>query len=287
MKLARTFVQARQVPPGVLGLVPTMGALHPGHQSLMERARAACDTLMVSIFVNPLQFNDPADLDRYPRTLEADLDVCRSAGVDVVFAPSVEEVYPHPLSTTVRVAEVGDWMEGPHRPGHFDGVSTVVAKLFAGLRPDVAFFGRKDAQQLAVIATMATDLAFPVRIVGCPTLRTAEGLAMSSRNVFLSADERRRALGLFRGLMAAADAVEAGERRAGVLTEIARSEMVGLDLEYVELADQARAQPLVALDRPSFLAVAARVGETRLIDNVAFDVSNGGFVADRGILEPT
>jgi pantoate--beta-alanine ligase len=290
MIVAATFAEARagrrvgHPERGTVGFVPTMGALHAGHRSLMTAARRRCDTLVVSIFVNPLQFNDPADLARYPRTFEADLRMCEEEGVDVVFAPSGEEMYPRPMLTAVAVKEVPDRMEGPNRPGHFDGVATVVAKLFAGIQPDLAFFGRKDAQQLAVITTMATDLGFPIEIVGCPTLREPGGLAMSSRNVFLSGDERIEALALSRGLMRAADAVEAGERNAIAIEEIARSDMTGLHPEYVELAGQERAERLDTLDRPAFLAVAARVGVTRLIDNVAFDRIGDRFVADRGII---
>ena len=249
----------------------------------MTAARSRCDSLVVSIFVNPLQFNDPNDLARYPRTLEADLRMCEEAGVDVVFAPSSQEMYPPPMLTAVTVKAVADRMEGPNRPGHFDGVAIVVAKLFAGLQPDLAFFGRKDAQQLAVITTMATDLAFPIEILGCPTLREPEGLAMSSRNVFLSAAERLEALALSRGLMRAADAVEAGEQDGATIEELARNEMAGLKPEYVELASQERAERLETLDRPAFLAVAVQVGATRLIDNVAFDRIGDRFVADRGI----
>lgn len=285
MRVVASFSQARTEVRGRVGLVPTMGALHAGHRSLMRAARLRCDVSMVSIFVNPLQFNDAADLDRYPRTLEADLTACEQEGVDVVFAPTAEEVYAGPGLTRVVVSKVVDRMEGPNRPGHFDGVATVVAKLFAGLRPDVAFFGRKDAQQLAVISTMAADMSFGVEIVPCPTLRAADGLALSSRNVFLSPEERTRALALWRGLMAAADAVEGGERVGSSLESIARSALHGIDAEYVELADQATAQRLEVLDRPAFLAVAARLGRTRLIDNVAFDLGDAGFIADRGIRE--
>lgn len=285
MRVISTFEEARAEGRGRVGLVPTMGALHAGHRSLMRAARPRCDTSMVSIFVNPLQFNDPTDLDRYPRTLEADLAVCEDEGVDLVFAPTVDEVYAGPGLTRVVVSKVVDRMEGPNRPGHFDGVATVVAKLFAGLRPDVAFFGRKDAQQVSVISTMTVDMSFGVEIVPCPTLRAADGLALSSRNVFLSPDERTRALGISRGLMAAADAVDAGERLGASLEAIARMAMDGIDVEYVELADQVTAQRLEVLDRPAFLGVAARVGRTRLIDNVAFDLSGDGFTADRGIRE--
>ena len=284
MIVAHTFEEARHARgEGRVGLVPTMGALHAGHRSLLDAAVRSADRVMASIFVNPLQFNDPADLEKYPRTLDADLEICRGAGVDVVFAPGPDVMYPRPPLTSVVVSRVADFMEGPHRPGHFAGVATVVAKLFAGLQPDMAFFGRKDAQQLAIIRTMAADLDFPVTVVGCPTLRSPEGLALSSRNVFLSEVERVRALGLSRGLMRAADAVEEGIRDAGVLISAARSEMDGLDVEYVELASQQDASPLSVLDRPAFLAVAAFAGAIRLIDNVAFDVIDGRFSPDRGI----
>ena len=287
MKVVDTFAAARAEHRGTVGLVPTMGALHAGHRSLLDAARSRVDTVLVSIFVNPLQFDDAGDLDRYPRPLTTDLDLCRDAGVDVVFHPSIDVMYPRPSRTTVTVAEVVDRMEGPNRPGHFHGVATVVAKLFAGLQPDLGFFGRKDAQQVAVITTMASDLDFPVEIVPCPTVRDHDGLALSSRNVFLSPEERGRALALSRGLMVAADLVERGERRAGVLEEAARVEMSALDaVDYVELAAQADAAKLDALDRPGFLAVAAHVGRTRLIDNVAFDATNGGFRPDRGLHLP-
>jgi pantoate--beta-alanine ligase len=288
MKVVGTFAEARAEHRGVVGLVPTMGALHAGHRSLLDAARSSVDHVVVSIFVNPLQFNEVSDLDRYPRPLDADLEVCAAAGVDVVFHPTVEEMYPRPIRTTVSVSEVVDRMEGPNRPGHFDGVATVVAKLFAGVQPDRAFFGRKDAQQVAVIRTMSADLDFPVEIVPCSTVRDPDGLALSSRNVFLSEDERRRALGLSRGLLAAADAAEAGEVDAAVLVDIARREMGDVDLlEYVALAAQEDAAPLSTLDRPAFLAVAARVGRTRLIDNVAFDLADGVVRPDRGIRRGT
>ncbi len=284
MKQVRTFDEARAQHRGTVGLVATMGALHAGHRSLLDAARARVDTLIVSIFVNPLQFDDPGDLDRYPRPIEADLEISRQAGADVAFVPSVEVMYPRPSRTTVSVSEVVDRMEGPQRPGHFDGVATVVAKLFAGLQPDLAFFGRKDAQQVAVISTMAADLDFPVAVVPCSTVRDADGLALSSRNVFLSDEERRRALGLSSGLMVAADLVDAGERTASVLESAARDHLLDVDaIDYVELAAQSDASKLDHLDRPAFLAVAARVGATRLIDNVAFDVVEGHFRPDRGI----
>jgi pantoate--beta-alanine ligase len=260
-----------------------MGALHVGHRSLFDRARFESDTVVTSIFVNPLQFDDANDLAQYPRPVEADLEICGRGGVDVVFLPSIDEMYPRPIRTTVAVADVTEHLEGAHRPGHFDGVATVVAKLFAGIQPDRAYFGRKDAQQVAVVTTMAGDLSLPVEVVPCSTVRDPDGMALSSRNVFLSTDERERARGLSRGLMAAADAVVTGVLERDSLVSIARSEMAGVDeVEYVELASQADAQPLEAVDRPAFLAVAAQVGSTRLIDNVAFDLVDGHVVADRG-----
>ncbi|HSG79483.1 MAG TPA: pantoate--beta-alanine ligase, partial [Acidimicrobiia bacterium] len=189
-----------------------MGYLHEGHLALIEAAREGSDTVVVSLFVNPLQFDQASDLARYPRDLERDAALAASAGADILFAPDVTEMYPDEPVTRVRLATLTSTMEGAHRPGHFDGVATVVAKLFAGLRPDRAWFGRKDAQQLVVIGRMAADLSFPVEVVGHPTLREADGLALSSRNVFLSSDEREVALSLSRGLFAAADAVAVGGR---------------------------------------------------------------------------
>jgi pantoate--beta-alanine ligase len=239
---------------------------------------------VVSIFVNPIQFNDANDLERYPRDLVRDTEMCEEVGVNIVFAPDVKEMYPRSLRAKVSVSGVSDHLEGPNRPGHFDGVATVVAKLFAGIRPDEAFFGRKDAQQLAVILAMAEDLSFPLRVVPCSTMREADGLALSSRNVFLSHAERMKALGISVGLFAAADAVEAGERDGKTLAEIAASWMGDLEVEYVSLASQSEAAPIQVLDQPSFLAVAARNGKTRLIDNVSFDLDAVGEVhIDRGV----
>jgi pantoate--beta-alanine ligase len=259
-----------------------MGFFHEGHLALMTAARQAAETVIVSLFVNPLQFNDPADLERYPRDFERDLEMARAEEVDVVFAPSSEEMYSEPPLTRVRVAQVEDHLEGPRRPGHFAGVATAVAKLFAGLQPDLAFFGRKDAQQLALVRQMTKDLSFPVTISGQPTIREHDGLALSSRNVFLSPEDRTAALTLSAGLFAAADLAEAGEREGGQLLEVASNVAEGVDIEYVTLASQNHAQPLAELDRPSFLAVAARVGKVRLIDNVAFDLVAGQVMADRG-----
>ncbi|HVT41810.1 MAG TPA: pantoate--beta-alanine ligase, partial [Acidimicrobiales bacterium] len=209
----------------VVGLVPTMGALHEGHRSLMVRARAECDTVAVSIFVNPLQFGDPEDIAHYPRTLDADLAVCEEVGVDVVFVPTVPEMYPSwpaPPSTTVSVRGVSERWEGASRPGHFDGVATVVAKLLAIAGPCRAYFGLKDFQQLAVVRTMARELGLPTDVVGCPIVREDGGLALSSRNVRLSADERRAATVLARALAAGRTAVAGGERSGAALTEAMR-----------------------------------------------------------------
>ena len=282
MIVASTFVECRRLGSGVVGLVPTMGFLHEGHLSHIAKSAASDDTTIVSLFVNPTQFNDPADLERYPRDFERDRELAFSAGADVLFAPDVSEMYPADPLASVVVGEVTDHMEGPRRPGHFEGVATVVAKLFAGLQPDTAYFGRKDAQQVAVVTTMARDLSFPVRIEPGSTVREADGLALSSRNVFLSDADRRRALAISQGLFAAADLVEAGEVEASVIESACRRLLADVDVEYVQLAGQARANPLEVLDRPAFLAVAGTVGSTRLIDNVAIDLVDGRWVVDRG-----
>ena len=283
MRITKSFGETRMASSGVVGLVPTMGFLHEGHLSLIEAARRDSDTVVMSLFVNPLQFDRDDDLVRYPRDLERDVALATAAGADVVFAPDVEEMYPTEQLTLVNVAGVSDEMEGTNRPGHFDGVATVVAKLFAGMQPDRTYFGRKDAQQLAVVRRMATDLSMPLEVIGVPIVREADGLALSSRNVFLSDDERKAALGLSRGLMRAADVVEEGERDAKAITNAVYFEIGdALEVEYVALADQDLVQPLTSLDRPAFLALAAWSGKTRLIDNVHFDPAGDGFVADRG-----
>ena len=282
MKVVDAFGTARDEATGVVGLVPTMGYLHEGHLSLVAAARERSDTVVMSLFVNPLQFEDPDDLDRYPRDLERDLALADSAGVDVVFAPTADVMYPDPMLTSVRVGSISDRMEGAHRPGHFEGVATVVTKLLAGLRPDIACFGRKDAQQLALVTRLASDLSFPVEIVGVPILRHADGLALSSRNVRLRGDQREAARGLSRGLFSAADLAAGGERSADVLVETATTvaTTAGVTVEYAELATVDDAAPITRLDRPSFLAVAGRVGAVRLIDNV-FLWPDG--TADRGV----
>lgn len=283
MIVTSTFAETRRRSAGVVGLVPTMGYLHEGHLSHITRSVTDNDTTVVSLFVNPLQFDDASDLDRYPRDFERDHELAASAGADVLFAPDLAEMYPTKPLASVVVSDVTSRMEGERRPGHFEGVATVVAKLFAGLQPDVAYFGRKDAQQVAVVSTMTRDLSFPVRIEPGSTIREVDGLALSSRNVFLSPDDRDRALAISAGLSAAADLLEGGETDARTLESVCMERLSDLDVDYVQLADQATARPLEAVDRPCFLAVAASVGSVRLIDNVAFDPGGAGWIADRGV----
>jgi pantoate--beta-alanine ligase len=254
-----------------VGFVPTMGALHEGHLTLVREARRRTGFVVCSIFVNPTQFGPNEDFSRYPRDLEG--DVRKLEGVDVVFAPLPATMYPPGERTRVRVDQLTAELCGPHRPGHFESVATVVAKLFGIVGPSVAVFGKKDFQQLAVIRRMATDLFLQVEVVGHPIVREPDGLAMSSRNAYLSADERGRALALSRGLTAAARAFGAGERRAGALRDLARREIepAATSVDYISVAE---AESLTVFDDAStvpdraLLAVACRIGATRLIDNV-------------------
>jgi pantoate--beta-alanine ligase len=271
MRIAKTFAAVRQATADrSVALVPTMGYLHDGHASLVGIGARTSDMVVMSLFVNPLQFDQAADLERYPRDLQRDAAIAEDAGVEVLFTPGVDEMYPTAPRTSVSVAGISTALEGEHRPGHFDGVATVVAKLFAGIQPDAAVFGRKDAQQLALVRRMTSDLSFPVEIIGAPTIRSVDGLAVSSRNVFLSDEDRVTALGLSSGLFAAATAVATGERSAAALEGVVGDHVraSGGDLEYVTLADAFEAAPIDRLDREAFLAVAARVGNVRLIDNV-------------------
>lgn len=262
---------------GRTALVPTMGALHEGHRSLMRLAREQADTVVVSVFVNPLQFGPNEDFDRYPRTLHTDLVACAEEGVDVVFAPTVNTMYPTEQMVTVRAGSMGERFEGAFRPGFFDGVLTVVGKLLHLVGPDVAVFGRKDAQQLAVVRRMVADLNMPVEIVGAPTLRDPDGLATASRNVYLSDEERASALFLSRALEAgrrvAADGPDAVRTAAGaVLDEAAKAEPP-VEVDYLALVDpDTFADATSGHEGEAVLAVAARVGGTRLIDNVSVDL---------------
>ncbi|MEO3825392.1 pantoate--beta-alanine ligase [Actinomadura sp. B10D3] len=275
--IARTreeLAEARSRAEGTLAFVPTMGALHEGHRSLIRQARGLADAVAVSIFVNPLQFGPGEDFDRYPRTFETDIEACEAEGVDVVFAPGREVMYPDEPQVTIRSGPMGEVVEGATRPGHFDGMLTVVLKLLNLVRPDVAIFGEKDAQQLAMIRRMVADLNVPVRIVGGATVREPDGLALSSRNRYLSAAERRTALALSRALRAGADAVPAGPdavlAAAGTVLDKAVSADPPLALDYVVLVDPSTFIPVTpSYTGPAVLAVAGRVGSTHLIDNMS------------------
>lgn len=266
--------EANLEPPRV-GLVPTMGALHAGHLSLIARAREQCDLVVVSVFVNPTQFNDAEDLKRYPRDEAHDARLASSAGADLVFAPAVEEIYPPGFATTVVVSDVSEPLEGARRGhAHFEGVATVVAKLLNIVGPDVAYFGQKDAQQGAVIRRLVTDLNFPVEIEICPTVREAGGLALSSRNQRLTGPERARAMALSQALRLAQTLVRGGERSSPLLAARARDQLAaaGVSLEYFELVDPESFRPVPMIDdRPVLAVVAARVGKTRLIDNLLLE----------------
>jgi pantoate--beta-alanine ligase len=247
-----------------------MGWLHEGHRALIQRAQRENATTVVSIFVNPRQFSDPADLERYPRNEVHDVAICAEEGADLVFAPTVEEVYPAGFDTTVKVGEVAQPLEGAARPGHFDGVATVVAILFNLVGADRAYFGQKDAQQLLVIRRMAKDLALPIEVIGLPTVREADGLALSSRNVHLSPGERAAAPVLRRALIAARAAWESGERSGEVLRRVMRDVLATeplADPDYVSVADGTTLQELDRLDGDALLSLAVRFGSTRLIDN--------------------
>ena len=270
-----------------VGVVPTMGFLHDGHRSLMRAARAASDFVVVTIFVNPLQFGANEDLDRYPRDLAGDLAQCRAEGVDCVFTPSVAEMYPRPPLTTVHVSDLTTDLCGAARPTHFDGVTTVVTKLFAIVGPSASFFGRKDAQQLAVITRMADDLNLPVEVIGCPIVRESDGLAMSSRNAYLSPPDRAAAPILSSALRSAVQVVVDGQRDAARVADFVRSVVASeprVALEYVEVRDALELTTMSEIDGSVLIAVAARLGETRLIDNVMVRVDDSGVTADLGIV---
>jgi pantoate--beta-alanine ligase len=261
-----------------IGFVPTMGALHPGHISLVRAARAQSDMVMVSIFVNPLQFGPKEDFSKYPRTLEHDCALLAAENVDYVFTPSVEEMYPQGASTWVTVEGITDRLDGRSRPGHFRGVSTVVAKLFHIVQPDLAFFGQKDAAQAAIIRRMVHDLNFDVRIVVCPTVREPDGLAMSSRNAYLDPAQRQLATALYRALMRVQTLAGEGERDSGRLLAEGKQVIAGepsIRLDYLEIVDRATLEPVAETSGGALVAVAAYVGETRLIDNIV--------LSDRGL----
>lgn len=286
----RATTDAARAEGRTVGFVPTMGFLHEGHRALIAAARRECDLVVVSIFVNPLQFGANEDLAGYPRDLDRDLAACAAEGVDVVLHPSVEEMYPRPMLTTVTVGSITDRLCGASRPTHFAGVATVVAKLLNIVGPCRAYFGKKDYQQVAVVRAMVEDLAVPVRIVACPTVREDDGLAKSSRNSYLDADARHDALALSRAIVATVAEVRAGRRDRAVLArelEGALDAASGVTRDYAEVL---RGRDLVPTDvieigEEYVVAVAAQVGAARLIDNVTFTVGrDGAVVADLGVL---
>jgi len=262
-----------------IGLVPTMGALHAGHASLITRAVAECDAVCTSIFVNPLQFGPSEDLDAYPRSLSSDIFLADEAGSAFVFAPSIDEMYADGTMTTVSVdGPLTKVLEGASRPTHFDGVATVVAKLFAIVGPCHAYFGEKDFQQLAVVRRMTTDLSLPVEVIGCPTVRDADGLAMSSRNAYLEPDERRAAPTLHRALAIGADCVRAGERDPRIVIDAMTAAITAeplFELDYAAVVDAATFATPASLAGEVRLLAAARIGKARLLDNLGVTVSDG------------
>lgn len=258
-----------------VGFVPTMGALHEGHASLIRQASTECDYVVVSIFVNPLQFGPSEDFDRYPRTMPADVTLAGDMGADLIFAPSVQEMYPEPQLTFVEVEQITGGLCGASRPGHFKGVSTVVTKLFNIVLPDAAYFGQKDAQQAAVIKRMVKDLSMPLEIRVCPTVRESDGLAKSSRNVYLTADQRAAAPVLYQALQQAEQAIQAGERDAAIIQEsMARliEEQPLAQIDYCVVVDADSLAPVSYIENDVLLAVAVYFGKTRLIDNVPVKV---------------
>lgn len=279
MKIVQTRDELRQLISAnknkTIGFVPTMGYLHDGHLSLIERAQAECGCVVASIFVNPLQFGPQEDFESYPRDAERDARLAERSGVDILFIPDTKEMYPKTPLTTISVAKVTDSLCGASRPGHFDGVATVVAKLFNLIQPDKAYFGLKDAQQIAVIKQMVTDLNMPVDIVPCPTVREPDGLAMSSRNVYLSDEERKQATVLYRALKTAEQKLSSGQWRFGKEVESGVCEIISsqplAQIDYVEMHTFPELERTERVeDKQYIIAVAAKFGRTRLIDNILF-----------------
>ena len=254
-----------------LGLVPTMGALHAGHLSLVKASKSTCDVTAVSIFVNPTQFGPNEDFSRYPRTFASDCALLEAEGVDILFAPTIEEIYPTGTSRTfIEVPGISDRLDGLSRPGHFRGVATVVAKLFNIVSPDYAYFGQKDAAQVAVLRAMVQDLNFPVNLIVCPTVRDADGLALSSRNQYLSPEERTQALALSRSLVTATTQATKGLHNAAQLKSAISQDLQStpaLKIDYVEIVDPTTLEPIADLQTGALIAIAAWIGKTRLIDN--------------------
>ena len=277
MQVVKTIAEARAAvrmarTPGdtMLGLVPTMGALHRGHLSLVARAKAECGVVAASIFVNPLQFGPNEDFGRYPRQLEQDCALFEAEGVDVVFAPGVAEMYPPDATTTIDVGAIGMRLDGAHRSGHFLGVATIVAKLFHIIQPDRAYFGQKDAVQVAVLRQMVRDLDFPVELEACPIIRDVDGLALSSRNAYLSGTERAQAATIPRVLGTMRDEIAAGVIDAAFVRKAGMNvveQAIGIELEYLEIVDATTLEPIPLVRPGTLVAIAAKVGKTRLIDN--------------------
>jgi len=276
MKICRTVQEVRSASRGArmagrkVGFVPTMGALHDGHLSLVRAAKKRSEVVFVSIFVNPTQFGPHEDFSKYPRTFERDCELLQSEGVDVLFAPAVDEMYPKGALTFVTVEGLSDKLDGVSRPGHFRGVTTVVSKLFNIIEPDLAFFGQKDAAQVAIICRMVRDLKSPVEIVVCPIVREADGLAMSSRNAYLNAGERKQALILRKSLLRAEELFRTGERRTSELVQAAQkffAQDPSVRLDYFQIVDPDTLEPVDTISGRALVAVAAYVGSTRLIDN--------------------
>jgi len=270
-ELRRWSRQARSAPGSIIGLLPTMGALHAGHASLIRAARASCSHVAVSLFVNPTQFGPNEDFTRYPRSFDADCALAEREGADVLFAPAVEELYPHgSISTFVDVPELSERLDGASRPGHFRGVATVVAKLLTACEPDRAFFGQKDAAQVAVLRRMVADLRFGVEIVVCPIVRDADGLALSSRNSYLAPAQREQALTLSRAVRKVESLVAQGQRRSELLLAAAREVFAAepdVQIDYIALIDWSTLSPVETAAPGTLFAVAAWIGTTRLIDN--------------------
>jgi len=280
MIIAETIAQTRNIVAGArksgrtIGLVPTMGALHEGHFSLIKRCIEQCDFTVVSIFVNPTQFGAGEDLNNYPRSFEADGDACRELGVDLIFAPKAEEMYPGHNLTWISVEKLTEQLCGSSRPHHFRGVCTVVAKLFNIIMPDRAYFGQKDAQQLAVIERMAAELNMSVEICPCPIVREADGLALSSRNRYLNARQRQAGLCLWRALMRAKELIATGERDSAAIIGAMRgiiNKESETKIDYISIVDNELLQPLGTIDREALIALAVHVGPARLIDNIIVD----------------
>jgi pantoate--beta-alanine ligase len=272
---ARKLIDAARADGKRVGFVPTMGALHEGHIALVRRARDENDFVVVSIFVNPAQFGPNEDLSSYPRTFADDLDACLEAGVDLVFHPDADEMYPSGMSTSVRVGGMSEPLEGAHRPGHFDGVALVCSKLFNLVGTCRAYFGEKDAQQIRVIERMVADLDIPVEVVRCPTIRDVDGLAMSSRNRYLSTDERRRALSLSGALSSVEAGIANGERSVSVLLDEARRLLDADAVDYFEIVDPTTLARVEVIDGPVLVCGAIRIGGTRLIDNITVGGKQG------------